>query len=288
MNPTGGSPAQPVPTRGFGFDTSIMHPARRYDYWLGGKDNFKADRASGNAIAARFPGVRTAAIENRNLGRRVVGWAARDGITQFLDIGTGIPTPSNNTHDIAQAIHPDARVVYVDNDPVVLAHARALLTSHTPRGRVAYLDADIGDPAAILAAPEFTDTIDLRRPVAVLLFAVLHFLPDDNHVRDILTTLTAPLPPGSILAVSHATYDYMPTSTRKALHTELAQHPEQHGTPTPRIREQLSDLYTATSLTPVAPGLVPTIRWRPELEPHPRDGVTDADASIYAYVARRP
>ena len=116
MSSTDASPAQPSQSRGFGFDTSKMHPARRYDYWLGGKDNFKADRASGNAIAARFPAVRTAAIENRNLGRRVVGWAAHEGITQFLDIGTGIPTPRNNTHDIAQAIHPAARVVYVDND----------------------------------------------------------------------------------------------------------------------------------------------------------------------------
>jgi hypothetical protein len=140
------------------FDTSVAHPARRYNYWLGGKDNYAADRESGDAVAAAFPAVRIAAIEHRRfLGRAVKYLAGEAGIRQFLDIGTGIPS-ANNTHQVAQAIAPDARIVYVDNDPVVLAHARALLTS-SPEGATAYIDADLREPGKILNDPELRHVV---------------------------------------------------------------------------------------------------------------------------------
>ncbi|MEV6631913.1 SAM-dependent methyltransferase [Actinoplanes sp. NPDC051470] len=284
---TAAIPASEPPDLADGIDTSIAHPARRYNYWLGGKDNFAADRASGDAIARKFPGIRKAAIENRKLMCRVVDWAARQGITQFVDIGTGIPV-SPNTHETAQAIQPAARVVYVDNDPLVLAHARALLTSTTQRGRTEYMQADLRDAQAILDHDAVRDTIDFTQPVAVLLFAVLHFLPDEAQVRHILHTLTAPLAADSILAASHATYDFMPAPTRRQLETELAGEAGQHGTFQPRTGEQFLDLFASNGLEPVEPGLVSAIRWHPQLQPHPGESVTDADASSYAYVGRRP
>jgi hypothetical protein len=149
------------------FDVNVAHETRRYDYWLGGKDNFAADRASGDLLAAAFPPVRIAAVENRRFGRRVTRYLAADcGISQFLDIGTGIPI-SSNTHEVAQGANPAARVVYVDNDPFVLVHARALLTS-APEGRTAYIEADLRDPARILNAPEVLDTLDLIRTLKIL------------------------------------------------------------------------------------------------------------------------
>src|SRR4051812_29557414 len=164
------------------------HPARRYNYWLGGKDNFAADRAAADAIEAAFPHIRTAAVENRRFLQRAVRHLVEEaGIRQFLDIGTGLPT-ADNTHEVAQRIEPSARVVYIDNDPLVLAHARALLTSD-PAGATAYLDADLRDADAILAQPELAEVLDLSQPVALLLVAVLHFIADDDQAYETVRKL---------------------------------------------------------------------------------------------------
>jgi len=164
------------------------HPARRYDYWLGGRDNFAADRESGDAIAAAFPAIRTAVVENRSFLRRTVRFlAAERGVRQFLDLGTGIPT-SPNVHEIVQAVAPESRVVYVDNDPIVLAHRRALLTS-SPEGATAYIDADLRTPETILDDPGLRATIDLSRPVALVLVAVVHFVPDEDDPHGLVARL---------------------------------------------------------------------------------------------------
>jgi hypothetical protein len=161
------------------FDTSVPHPARRYNYWLGGKDNFAADRESGDAVAAAFPTVRIAAIENRRfLGRAVSFLAQEAGIRQFLDIGTGIAS-ANNTHEVAQSIAPESRIVYVDNDPIVLTHARALLTS-TAEGATAYIDADLRNPGRILSDSHLEATLNLSEPVGLILVAILHFIRDED------------------------------------------------------------------------------------------------------------
>ncbi|WP_189083234.1 SAM-dependent methyltransferase, partial [Mangrovihabitans endophyticus] len=195
------------------------HPARRYDYWLGGKDNFAADRASGDAIEQVFPHIRTAARENRRFLHRAVKHLAAAGIRQFLDIGTGLPT-ADNTHQIAQTLDPTARIVYADNDPLVLVHARALLTSH-PHGHTAYVHADLRNPDRLLADPDLAATLDLNQPVGLLLIAVLHFLPDPA-AHTAVHTLVDALPAGSYLALSHATADLLPAGTAHALHEEPA------------------------------------------------------------------
>ena len=268
-------------------DIGKPHPARRYDYWLGGKDNFAADRESADAIAAAFPPVRIAARENRKFLRRVVSnLVGEQGIRQFLDIGTGIPT-SPNTHEVAQDIDPTARVVYVDNDPVVLCHARALLTSD-PRGRTAYIDADLHHPRRILEDPALRTTLDMNQPIGLLLVAVLHFIAEDDTAGEILRVLVDALAPGSYLAITHATYDPLPDAVRRTLHQEVAKPGAQHGTFRPRTRHQLAGLLDGLGLEPVEPGLVSTVQWHPELPPAPEAGITDADAACYAYVARRP
>ncbi|MFC7279631.1 SAM-dependent methyltransferase [Paractinoplanes rhizophilus] len=190
-------------------DTSVPHPARRYNYWLGGKDNFEADRASGDAIAQRWPDIVTAVRENRLFLRRAVRYAVqRVGVRQFLDIGTGLPT-ADNTHEVAQAIDPSCRIVYVDNDPLVLTHARALLTS-TPQGRCAYLEGDVREPETILGNPVLRETLDLGQPVALMLVAVMHFVSEADDPFRAVATLLDGLPSGSLLVLSHGSYDLIP------------------------------------------------------------------------------
>ncbi|WP_433298987.1 SAM-dependent methyltransferase [Actinoplanes sp. CA-030573] len=185
-------------------DVSVPNSARRYDYWLGGKDSFGADRTSGEEVRKRWPGIVTAVRENRLFLRRAVRYAAGElGIRQFLDIGTGMPA-TENTHEVAQRIAPEARVVYVDNDPLVLVHARALLTSR-PEGMTAYVDADLRDPDRILDHAK--QTLDLTRPVALMLLAVLHFLPDLDQAYRAVRHLTAEMAAGSLLVLSHGSYD---------------------------------------------------------------------------------
>jgi hypothetical protein len=193
-------------------DTTKPHSARIYDYFLGGKTNFPPDREAAEQTLESVPHARTAARANRAFLLRAVDHLARLGIRQFLDIGTGIPVEGRNTHDAAQKIAPESRVVYVDNDPIVLAHARALLTSHAD-GATTYIDADAHDPEAILDHPALAKTLDLDRPLALLLIAILHFFPDEDEPADVLRRLTDRLPSGSHLVLSHLTGDFDPVAT---------------------------------------------------------------------------
>ncbi|WP_345631739.1 SAM-dependent methyltransferase [Rugosimonospora acidiphila] len=257
-------------------DTSVAHPARRYDYLLGGKDNFAADRESADRLIEAFPTMRTWAMENRAFLRRAVTHLAGEaGIRQFLDIGTGIPT-SPNTHEIAQGIAPDARVVYVDNDPIVLAHARALLSS-TPEGATAYLDADLHKPHEILAHPELRGTLDLSQPVALMLVAVLHFIPDSDDPHGLIAPLIQALAPGSYLVLSHVTYDFVPRETADRLNQIVGSEPF-------RARSTAEFATFFDGLDPVDPGVVPVQEWRAEHEPQPRP--TSAEVGGLAGIAR--
>jgi len=261
-----------VPPR---IDTSVAHPARRYDYWLGGKDNFAADRESGDAIAAAFPSIRTAVLENRRFLRRAVTFLAEQaGVRQFLDIGTGLPT-ANNTHDVAQAIAPESRIVYVDNDPLVLVHARALLTS-SAAGATAYVEADLREPDKILKAAELRDTLDLARPVALMMIATLHFIPDADDPFGVVAQLLGALPPGSYLVISHATSDGLPP----ALAADIAAG--RHGPGRLRTRSEFAGFFTGLELVP--PGIVSVADWRADDEPQPRPSAETV--AVYGAVGR--
>ncbi|MGC4772149.1 SAM-dependent methyltransferase [Micromonospora sp. DT44] len=256
-------------------DTSVAHPARRYNYLLGGKDNFAADRASGDALAAAMPTIRLAAIENRMFLQRAVRFLAQRGVRQFLDIGTGIPT-ADNTHEVAQAVDPSARVVYVDNDPIVLAHARALLSS-TPEGRTTYLDADLRAPAEILAHPDLRATLDLTQPVALMLVAILHFVRDDEDPKGILDRLVGALPSGSYVVASHVTWEHLPPAVTAGLAAN-----NRDGRFQARSTEQFAALLDGLEL--VEPGIVSVARWHADDAPQPRPSVQDV--SFNGAVAR--
>jgi hypothetical protein len=248
-----------------------------YDFLLGGKDNFAADRAAAAEGLKANPNAATAPLQNRAfLGRVVRFLSAEAGIRQFLDIGTGLPT-SSNVHEVAQAADPSARVVYVDNDPIVLTHARALLTS-TPEGRTAYIDASLQDVDRILAAPELNDNLDLGKPVAVLLFAILHFLDDDDDPYGIVDRLMAALPSGSYLVVSHITADHDPESWAR-----FAEIMRRQGITT-RLRAHAEVARFFTGLELVDPGVVPILRWRPDHD----EPLTDAQVALYGGVGRKP
>ncbi|MGK5678299.1 SAM-dependent methyltransferase [Actinoplanes sp. URMC 104] len=261
-------------------DTTVPHPARRYNYWLGGKDNFAADRESADAIEAAFPHIRTAAVENRRFLQRAVRLLSREhGIRQFLDIGTGLPT-ADNTHEVAQGIAPESRVVYVDNDPLVLTHARALLTSD-PRGRTAYIPADLREPEQILGHPDLTATLDLREPVAVMLIAVLHFVHDDEQANAAIATLMRAVPPGSFLALTHATADFLPPGTAEALAGGKVKGASSfEGRSGARIARFLDD----NGLEQLEPGLTVVSEWRPDPGTTPPPA---AHVSVYGAVARK-
>ncbi|MBB5915870.1 hypothetical protein BJY24_004782 [Nocardia transvalensis] len=248
-----------------GIDVSKPHPARRYDYWLGGKDNFEADRESAEMVAEAFPSVQFSALENRGFLRRVVTYlAAEAGIRQYLDIGAGLPT-AGNVHEIAQDIAPESRIVYVDNDPIVAIHARTLLHS-SPEGRTAYLEADVREPERILTHPDLLATLDLTRPVALMLVAVMHFITDDQQPYGLVRTLCEALPSGSYLVMSHATSDHLTAE-------DLAQSDEANqrsGIPF-RLRStaEFSRFFTGTEVVP--PGIGSIMSWRPEgWRAHPR------------------
>jgi len=258
-----------------GIDSSTAHAARRYDYWLGGKDNFAADRESGDEIAEKFPAIRTAVVENRRFLRRAVSFLAGEaGVRQFLDIGTGLPT-AENTHEVAQAIAPESKIVYVDNDPLVLVHARALLTS-SAEGKTAYVDADLRDPEKILDDPQLRETLDLTQPVALMLVATLHFLDEQDDPYAIVRRLAAALPTGSYLVISHATSDYLPPE----LVADISSG--RHGRGQLRTRAEVTRFFDGLDLLP--PGVVPLPEWRAETEPPPRP--TAAEVAMYAGVAR--
>jgi S-adenosyl methyltransferase len=259
-------------------NTSVAHPARRYDYWLGGKDNFPADQASGDAVAAAFPTIRMTVVENRRfLVRAVRALAGELGIRQFLDIGTGIPT-SPNVHEVAQSTAPESRVVYVDNGPIVLVHARALLRSG-PQGATAYLDADLREPDKILQHPDLLRTLDLSQPVALMLVAILHFIPDDDDPHGAVARLVGAMPPGSYLVVSHATSDFMPPQAATAVDEEGAQSRVPFRF---RTKQEFARFLEGLELLP--PGIQPLSEWRAQSEPQPRPSA--ADIAGYAAVAR--
>jgi hypothetical protein len=252
--------------------------ARVYDYWLGGKDNFAVDRAYGDELEQRVAGIRTAALMNRRfLGRAVRYLAGEAGIRQFLDIGTGLPT-ANNTHEVAQGIAPESRVVYADNDPMVLAHARALLTS-SAAGKTAYIDADLRNPADILGAPELAGTLDLGQPVAVMLVAVLHLVPDDAIAYSSVETLLKAMPSGSYLVISHATDDFWSREQADAANATNRAHRVDFRF---RSHAEVSRFFDGLHL--VEPGIVPVAEWRPD------GGPTAAreESNIWAGVARVP
>lgn len=261
-----------------GVDTSVAHSARMYDWWIGGKDNFAADRAMGAAFAQAIPSIRTMARENRNFLERVVRYLVDEaGIRQFLDIGTGIPTRPN-VHEIAQSMAPEARVVYVDNDPIVLAHARALLTSGE-HGRTAYIDADMRQSARLFADPSLLETLDLSKPVGLLMIAVLMLIDDADDPWSDVRTLMDALPSGSCIAITHPGQDFDP----EAMAAVVAAATQGGMTLAPRRREEVARFFDGWEL--VEPGVVPVMTWHPE-----NDEALDAPNAAYywAGVARKP
>jgi hypothetical protein len=239
------------------FDTTKGHQARGYDYLLGGKDNYAADRAGAEAWLRLDPGMAFTARANRAfLGRAVRHLTASAGIRQFLDLGSGIPA-AGNTHEIAQAIAPESRVVYVDYDPVVLAHSRALLTS-TEEGATEYVDADLRDTGAILARAG--QLLDFTQPVAILLISIMHAIDDADDPHAIVARLLDAVPPGSYLALSHVGLELYPAETRQALAGIADRLAQQRFTW--RSREQVTRFFDGTAL--IDPGLVRVEEWRPQ------------------------
>ena len=237
------------------FDPSVAHLARVYDYWLGGKDNYAADGAAGDAVMQVYPGMATSVRANRAFLARVVRYlAGQAGIRQFLDIGTGIPA-SSNTHEVAQQVSPDCSVVYVDNDPVVLAHARALLTT-TPQGRTDYIDADLRDTGTILQ--QAAQTLDFSQPIAVMLIAVLHVLGNDEDPYGVVAKLMNAVPSGSYLAISHVPSDMEP---EKAAEAGNRLNQLMYEKVTFRSHPEVTHFFDGLEL--VEPGVVRIQEWRP-------------------------
>jgi hypothetical protein len=278
QNPAGPMSSGPAgsnqPERVFDLDTSIAHPARVYDYWLGGKDNFAADReAAEQVIAANsqvLPGVRA----NRAfLGRAVSYLAGEAGVRQFLDIGTGLPTV-DNTHEVAQRTAPDSRVVYVDNDPIVLAHARALLTS-MPEGRTAYVDADLRDTGTVLSGA--ARTLDFGEPVAVMLLMILQYIPDSEDPWGIVRRLLDAVPSGSYLVVSDTAADI----DAEAVAESARRYNQRLGgvRQTRRTKEEFTEFFAGLEL--IEPAVVPLPEWRATAKPGQR-------IPAYAAIGRKP
>jgi hypothetical protein len=265
--------------RGPGIDTSRPHPARMYDYYIGGKNHFAADRALADQALASWPAGRIGLRENRRfLGRTVRYLAAEAGVRQFLDIGSGLPATSN-VHEIAQAIDPTSRVVYVDNDPMVLAHARALLAS-APEGRTAYIQADLRSPLDILNAPAARSVLDFTKPVALMLVAVLQSLQEEDKPETVVSTLLDALPSGSYLAASHVTTEHDPAGVGGGQRAYRAA-----GLPmTARDADEFAQL-AFSGLELVPPGVVLVSEWRPDTSaPRP----IPSEVSFYGGVARKP
>jgi len=262
-------------------DVSVAHEARVYDYWLGGKDNYPPDRELGDLIRQHVPTISAMARANRAVMRRFVRHLVEDaGIRDFLDIGTGIPT-SPNLHQVAQAIRADARVMYVDKDPLVLAHARALMAGNK-EGRTAFLMADFMDPEAILSSPEFRETLDIGKPVALMLVAILMYFDADegNDPYPVVSRLLDALPSGSYLALTHPTGDFDPEAAAGA----RAVAKQSGMTILPRAEADVARFFDGLEL--VEPGLVPVPEWRPDPQETP---VADPRSVYYwAGVGRKP
>jgi O-methyltransferase involved in polyketide biosynthesis len=259
-----------------GFDPTVAHPARVYDYWLGGKDNFEADRIAGEQTIAAYPAIRASARANRAFLVRSVRYLVDErGIRQFLDLGTGLPTASN-THEVAQSVAPESRIVYVDNDPLVLSHARALLTS-SPQGVTAYLDSDVRDTDYLLE--QAADTLDFRQPIAIMLLAILHYIPDLDEAQRIVARLVDAVPSGSYLVISHAASDIDPVAM-----AEMIRRMNEHlaeGNHVGRTRDVVGEFFKGTDLA--EPGVVKVTEWRP-LTPAEAAGPT----SLWGGAGRKP
>ncbi|MFD5269595.1 SAM-dependent methyltransferase [Streptomyces sp. NPDC058335] len=256
--------------------TSQPHTARIWNYWLGGKDNYEVDRAAGDQIRQLHPGIGEYARADRLFLGRAVRHLVHDvGIRQFLDIGTGLPT-ADNTHEVAQAAAPEARIVYVDNDPLVLAHARALLTS-SPEGRTDYLDEDLRNVEAILE--HAAKTLDFSKPVALILLGVVIFVGDDEDPYSLVRRLVDRLPAGSHLVLSHTI-----TSPSMPDVDEAVKFWNEHGTPklTQRTPEDVARFFDGLEL--LEPGVVSCSRWRPE----EGDGTEPEEVAMFGGVARKP
>jgi hypothetical protein len=259
--------------------TDLPHPARVYDFLLGGKDNFAADRAVAEASIQANPEVRASAVQNRAFLARAVRYlTAEAGIRQFLDIGAGLPT-SPNVHEVAQGIAPESRVVYVDHDPIVLTHGRALLCSN-PEGKTCYLDADLRDLEKILASKAVREVLDLSQPVGLLLLAVMHFVPDADQPYALAKRLVDWLPRGSYLVLSHLTPDFDP-ETWATIPAVLAKSGVIMHV---RSRAEVEPFFDGLEF--IEPGLQVVSRWRPDADP--ADLPDDAAVSVYGGVARKP
>ncbi|WP_329268216.1 SAM-dependent methyltransferase [Streptomyces pseudovenezuelae] len=258
-------------------DTSRPHSARMYDYYLGGKDHFEVDKQAAETVAAVYPGIFTCARENRAFMHRATRVLAREhGIRQWLDIGTGIPTEPN-LHQVAQSVVADARVVYADNDPLVLRYAERLMRS-TPQGRTTYIEADVNNADALLNAPELAEVLDRGRPVALSLNALMHFVTDAQDPYGIVSRLLAELPSGSALALSHCTPDFDPDTWQKVTDIYTGA-----GTPVQfRSRPEVTRFFEGLDL--LDPGVTVGHRWRPDETPT----ASDAEVSLWTGVGIKP
>jgi hypothetical protein len=262
-----------------GIDTGTAHAARIYDYILGGKDHYPADREAGDAMCREWPALPVHMRANRDwLNRAVRRLAEEAGMRQFLDIGTGIPT-SPNIHEIAQSAAPGSRVVYVDNDPLVLTLSQSLLNS-TPEGRTSYVEADMRDPRTILDSPAFRDTLDPAEPVALTVVAIVHFMLDEDDAVGIVRRLLEPLAPGSHLAMSIGTADFAPREVGRVAREYAAR-----GMPM-RLRTFAEAQEFVEGLELVEPGLVQVHKWRPDGTD--TGAIRDEDIAMYGVVARKP
>jgi hypothetical protein len=268
VTPEGNGPA---------FDTTVPNAARIYDYLLGGKDNYQADRDAAARLLAVLPGSARACRDNRDFLQRAVRYLAGTGVRQFIDIGSGLPT-AGNVHQVAQEADPGARVAYVDYDPVVLAHARALLATSPA---VAVIDGDLRKPGEILAHPDLNKLIDFSQPVAVLLMAVLHFLTDDEHPHEVIQEITADLAPRSYLALTHVTADHVPAG---AAATAQRVYASASAPVIPRTRAEVTRLLDGLEL--VEPGVCDVSAWRPESPPARLQGQAPPEGTyIYGGIA---
>jgi SAM-dependent methyltransferase len=257
------------------------HSARIYDAILGGKTNYPADRAVAEASIELFPAMRVSAQQNRAFMHRVARFlAAEAGIPQYLDLGTGIPT-SPNLHEVVQEARPTARVVYVDNDPIVLAHARALLVGD-PRGKTSFIKGDVREPDRILTDPQVLETLDLTAPTALTIIAVVHFIPDDDEAYRIVRTLVDALPGGSYLALTSATDDFDPETGARVRERYRAGGVELRT----RTLAQTERFFDGLEL--VDPGVVQVHRWKPVEIDSPQWSIDPKDVGVYGGLARKP
>ncbi|MET7639641.1 SAM-dependent methyltransferase [Streptomyces sp. NPDC005438] len=259
-------------------NTGEAHSARVYDYILGGKSNYEADRAAGDAMVQAWPSLPVHMRANRAFMHRAGAYLAREkGVRQFLDIGTGLPTPPN-LHEVVQEVEPTARIVYVDNDPIVLNYAEALLTSGR-QGQTAYVEADMREPEEIVNSPEFQETLTLNEPVALMIIGILHFIHTSDDDHGLVRRLLDPLPPGSYLAATIGTADFAPKEVG-----QVAALYESEGMPM-QLRDHSEALTFFDGLELIEPGVVQAHHWRPNPGDQPID---DRDVAMYGGVARKP